>query len=113
MTDEELERRLGHHPVVGPPQALRKRVLESATGEPVRARLSVFDYATAALAAGLVLVAIAIEVPAPAPSDAGRQREALALAEALGDGPDAVQYAEFLISRHDEPDDPALAESAW
>lgn len=112
MTDEELERRLGRHPIVGPPQALRTRVLASATGDPVRTGLSVFDYAAAAVATGLVLVAIGIEAPALSPVDAERQ-EALAVAEALGGGPDAVQYAEFVASRHDEPEDPALAESSW
>jgi hypothetical protein len=113
MTDEELERALGRQRVVGPPSSLRARVLDSATGQPVRVRLGVFDYATAALAAGLVLLASLIDAPVPSTADARRQRETLAVAAALGGGPDALQYAEFVVSRGGELDDPAATESPW
>ena len=113
MTDQEIERLLGRHRVAGPPESLRARVLHAATGEPVRVRLGTFDYAAAAVAAGLVLLASVIEAPMPVAADAQRQRETRAVAAALGGDADAWRYAEFVVSRRGEPEEPAVVESLW
>ena len=113
MTDEELEQLLGRHRVAGPSASLRARVLRTATGEPVSVRLGVFDYVTAAVAAGLVLLATLTDASLPPGADARRQREITAVAAALGGGPEALQYAELVVSRSGEPENPVEMESLW
>jgi hypothetical protein len=114
MTDKELEQLLRRQRLTGPSASLRDRVLRSATGEPLRVPLGRFDYAAAAVAAGLVLAAALIEVPEPrSAAETSRQAEIAALAQELGGGPDALRYAELVISRDDEPQDPAVTEERW
>jgi hypothetical protein len=114
MTDDELERRLGRQRIAGPGPSLRVRVLGAATGEALTVRLGTFDYAMAAVAAGLLVAVTLIDAPAPPPTmEASRQREITDVARALGGGPDAMRYAELVVSRRDEPPDPASMEGSW
>jgi hypothetical protein len=114
MTDDELEQLLGRQRLTAPHPSLRARVLTAATGEPLRVRLGIFDYAVAALAAGLVLAVALTDAPAPPVSAAAtRQREISDMADALGGGPDAMRYAELVMSRAGEPVDPVVLEGSW
>lgn len=114
MTDDELEQLLGRQRIAGPQPCLRARVLKAATGEPVRVRLGIFDYAMVAVAAGLVLAVVLIDAPAQPPSmEASRQRQISDVARAMGGGPDARRYAELVVSREDQSTDPALMEGRW
>jgi hypothetical protein len=114
MTDDQLEELLGRHRLTAPHPSLRARVLDASTGEPVRVRLGIVDYAIGGFAAGLLLTVTFMDAPMPPPSaEAIRQREISEVAEALGGGPDAMRYAAVVVSREDEPADPSLVEGAW
>jgi hypothetical protein len=114
MTDDEFEQLLGRQRLASPASSLRARVLVATNGERLRVQLGIFDYTMVAIAAGLVLAVTLIAPPAQRPSaEVSRQREISEMALALGGGPDALRYAEIVVSREDEPMDPALMEGAW
>lgn len=114
MTDDELEQLLCRQRLVSPGSSLRTRVLTAATGEPLRVRLGIFDYAMVAVAAGLVLAVVLIDAPAQPPTaEASRQRQISDVARAMGGGSDAMRYAELAVAREDQSSDPVLMEGAW
>ena len=113
MRDDEIEQLIGRQRVAAPRPLLRARVLATATGEPRRVPLGLFDYGMLAIATGLVLVAAVIEVPATNSTESARRREIAEVAADLGGGPDAAQYAELVVTGDDDATDPLSMEAAW
>ena len=114
MTDQELEQLLARHRLAGPRSALRARVLQTTTGNARQVRLGLFDYALTGLAAALIVAAIVLDgTTGPASIEAAREREIADVARALGGGPEAMRYAELVVSRDAELVDPAFTEASW
>ena len=55
MTDDQIELLLGRQRLAAPHPSLRARVIDAATGEPVRVQLGALDYALLATAACLLV----------------------------------------------------------